>query len=489
MVKKETAKQTKDNTLGLTVKKSEDISEWYAEIVLKSEMVDHSLVSGCLVFRPYSYAMWEIIVAETDKRLKKLGVQNVYFPLFIPESLFKKEAEHVAGFSPEVAWVTHAGDTKLNERLAIRPTSETIMYDSYSKWIRSWRDLPIKYNQWNNVVRWEFKHPTPLIRTREFLWCEGHTVFATKEEAEQEIFQILDLWEIICRDYLALPFLKGKKSDKEKFAGAVATYSLEFFLPNGRVAQGPDAHFDGQNFAKAFNITFLNREEKKEYAWQNTWAITTRMLGIIVLMHGDDKGLILPPKIAPIQAVIVPILFDATKEKVLKKAEEVKKTLEKHYRVKLDDREEYNPGWKYNEWELKGVPLRIEIGPKDVEKDELVLVRRDTGKKESVRAHDIAKKVGEHLEHMHAALYQKAEKLLYDNIVKVDNFKDLVKAIRDKKMAFAPFCGRGECEDEIKEKTEGATSRIIPFDQKHTPAKCANCNKDSQIWIYFAKAY
>ncbi len=479
----------KEKTLGLTVKKSEDVHEWYSEVVIKSELTDYTLVSGCLVFRPYAYAIWEFIVAETDKRLKKLGIQNVYFPLFIPESLFKREAEHIEGFKAEVAWVTQAGDTKLAERLAIRPTSETIMYDSYSKWIRSWRDLPLRYNQWNNVVRWEFKHPTPLIRTREFLWCEGHTAFATKEEAEKEIYEIMDLWEIICRDYLALPSVKGRKTDSEKFAGAVASYSLEFFLPTGKAAQGPDAHFDGQNFSKVFNITFLNKDGNKEYVWQNTWAITTRMLGIIVLIHGDDKGLILPPKVAPIQVVIVPIIFEKTKEKVLKKANEIKAKLEKDYRVRLDDREGYNPGWKYNEWELKGVPLRLEIGPKDVEKNQVVLVRRDTSKKEIVKIAELPKKISKELENIHASLFQRAEKLLYNNIADVDNFRDLVKVIKDKKMAHALFCGRRECEDEIKEKTEGATARVIPFDQKKTLGKCVNCNKDAKYWTYFAKAY
>lgn len=482
-------KAAKETNLRLKTKKSEDISEWYSEVVIKSELVDHSAVSGCLVFRPYSYAIWELLVAETDKRLKKLGVQNVYFPLFIPESLLKKEAKHVEGFSPEVAWVTQAGDTKLSERLAIRPTSETIMYDSYSRWIRSWRDLPIKYNQWNNVVRWEFKHPTPLIRTREFLWCEGHTVFATKEEAQKEIFEILAVWEDICKNYLALPYVKGAKSESEKFAGAEATYSLEFLMPNGKSAQGPDAHFDGQNFAKAFDITFLNKDGNKEYAWQNTWAITTRMLGIMVLMHGDDKGLVLPPKIAPFQAVIVPILFDDTKEKVLKEAHAIAKELGNHIRIKLDERTEYNPGWKYNEWELKGIPLRIEIGPKDLEHHQVVLVRRDTGNKEIVKIADLAKEVEETLEHIQASLYEKAEKFMYENIVEVDNFKDLSNTIKDKKMAYALFCTNEECEAEIKEKT-GATTRVIPFDQKEVKeGKCVNCSKQAKVWIYFAKNY
>ena len=296
-------------SIGITAKKEKDFSEWYSQLIIKSGLVDYTSVSGCFAYRPYGYSIWEKIVKEVDARLKKLGVQNVYFPLLIPEKLLKKEQQHVKGFAPEVAWVTEAGNTKLDERLAIRPTSETIMYDSYSKWIRSWRDLPIKYNQWNSVVRWEFKHPTPLIRTREFLWCEGHSAFATRKEAEQEINEMMQLWADVTENLLALKGVSGMKSEAEKFAGALASYSIEYLLPNGKTAQGPDAHFDGQNFAKAFDISFLDKNGKRVYAWQNTWAITTRMIGIMAMVHGDDSGLVLPPRIAPIQAVIIPITF------------------------------------------------------------------------------------------------------------------------------------------------------------------------------------
>ena len=314
------------DTKGLTAEKDE-FSEWFTQIMLKADLADYTDVSGCIVFRPTAYEIWERIKYETDKRFKKLGIQNCYFPLFIPEKSLNKEKEHVKGFSPEVAWVTHAGDTKLNERLAIRPTSETIMYESYSKWIRSWRDLPLKLNQWNNVVRWEFKHPVPFLRTREFLWNEGHTAYATRKEAEAEGKDIIKIYSEICEEFLALPFLVGRKSDKEKFAGAEYTISMEFFMPNGKAIQGPDFHFDGQNFAKAYNIKFLNKEGKEEYVWQNTFAITTRMLGIMFAVHSDSKGLILPPRIAPNKVVIVPILFDDSKEKILKAAKEIKKIL------------------------------------------------------------------------------------------------------------------------------------------------------------------
>src|SRR3989338_10959995 len=353
---------------GLTVKKNEDFSEWYQQLILKSGLADYTCVSGAIVFKPRSYEIWEKVQEIINDKFKKIGIKNSYFPLFIPESLLAKEANHVKGFTPEVAWVTQAGNTKLNERLAVRPTSEAIMYDSYSKWIRGWRDLPLKLNQWNNVVRWEFKHPVPFLRTREFLWNEGHTVYATKKEAEAEKEQILGIYNEICEKYLALPSLIGRKSKKETFPGAEYTYSMEFFMPHGKAIQGPDWHHDGQIFAKAYNISFLNKEGKQEFAYQNTFAITTRMLGVMFAVHSDSKGLILPPKIATNKVVIVPILFEDTKDKVLAFAKKVESTL-KNFDVILDNREEYKPGFKFNEWELKGIPIRVEIGPKDLEKD------------------------------------------------------------------------------------------------------------------------
>jgi prolyl-tRNA synthetase len=480
------AKQ-KEN-VGLSVKKSEDISKWYTEVIQKSEMADYSDVSGCIVFRPYAYAIWEKIVKAVDDRIKAMGVKNAYFPLFIPEKLLKKEEDHVEGFSPEVAWVTHAGDTKLDERLAVRPTSETIMYASYKNWIRSWRDLPLKVNQWNNVVRWEFQHPVPFLRTREFLWNEGHTVFATKEEAEKEVTDILNMYDDVLKDYFALYGVKGRKTEKEKFAGAKYTQSIELFLPNGRAIQGPDAHHDGQNFAKAFDIKFLDKNEKEQYAWQNTWAISTRMIGVMIMVHGDDKGLVLPPKLAPLEIAIVPIMFKDSKEKVVKKAKEIMTKL-KDYTVKLDDREEYSAGWKFNQYEMKGVPIRIEIGPKDIEKDQVVIVRRDTLKKDFVPIKDLNEFVKKTMESIQNNLYKKSKKSMEENITEVKNLDEFKKAIDDKKLAKALFCGEPSCEELIKDATGGASSRNIPFGQKLVTGKCVNCGKQAKVSAIFGKSY
>ena len=479
------AKETK---VGLSKKKSEDISTWYTEVIQKADLADYTDVSGCIVFKPYAYAIWEKIVQAVDERIKKMGVKNAYFPLFIPEKLLKKEQAHVKGFSPEVAWVTEAGGSKLDERLAVRPTSETIMYESYSKWIRSWRDLPLKINQWNNVVRWEFKHPVPFLRTREFLWNEGHTVFATKEEAEKECKEILEMYEYVLKEYFALYAVKGKKTESEKFAGAEYTMALELYLPNGRAIQGPDAHFDGQNFSKAFGIKFLDKDEKEQYVWQNTWAITTRMIGVMIMIHGDDNGLVLPPKLAPIQVAIVPIIFKDSKEQVIKKANEIKDKLA-DYTVELDDREEYSAGWKFNQYELKGVPIRIEIGPKDIEKEQVVLVRRDTLKKEFVKLKELPAVVKKTMESIQENLYKQSKKSLEDNIVEVKNMGEFKKAIDDKKLVKALFCGEGECEGLIKDKTGGATSRCIPFGQKSATGKCVQCGKAAKYSVYFGKSY
>ena len=476
-------------TLGITVKKSEDFSEWYTQAVAKAELADYTKVSGCLVLRPYGYAIWEKMVKEVDARLKKMGVQNCYFPLFIPESLLKKEEQHIKGFAPEVAWVTHASDTKLDERLAIRPTSETIMYDSLSKWIRSWRDLPLKLNQWNNVVRWEFKHPTPFLRTREFLWCEGHSAFATREEAEQEIKDIMALWREITEDYLALAGVAGRKGEAEKFAGAIASYSIEYFLPNGKAAQGPDAHFDGQNFARAFDIKFLNKEGKHEYAWQNTWAFTTRMIGILVMTHGDDYGLVLPPKIAPVQAVIVPIIFEDSKKEVLAAAEKIKRELEKeNITAVADTRQEYTAGWKFNEWELKGVPVRREIGPRDIGKNQIVLFRRDTRQKETVNAATVVASVKKLMDEIQQSLYKKSKQQLESNIVNVKGISEMAAAVKNKKLAKAHFCGSATCEEEVKAKADGASSRCMTINASEKKGSCAVCGKES-VAAWLGKAY
>ncbi len=476
----------KKKKLGVSVEKDK-FSEWYTQTIIKADLVDYSPVSGCLIFKPMGYAIWEIIKDETDKRFKKLGIKNVYFPLFIPESLLKKEAAHLKGFSPEVAWVTEVGKTKLTEKLAIRPTSETIMYSSYAKWIRSWRDLPLRLNQWNNVVRWEFRHPIPFLRTREFLWNEGHTVFASKEEALKEEKEIFGIYNEILRDYMAVSGFISKKTETEKFAGAEFTKAIECLLPNGRVVQGPDFHHDGQIFSKAFGIKFLNKNGKEEYAWQNTWAITTRMIGIMLAIHGDNKGLIIPPRVAPIQVVIVPIFFEKSKGKVLKKAKELEKKFNK-FRVFLDSREEYTPGYKFNDWEMKGVPIRIELGPKDIEKNQVIVVRRDNGKKEIVKIKNLDKKTKEVLDDIHNVLLRRSKEMLKKGTMQVKSMNELIKGIKNKKMIISEWCGNKECEDWIKAKTGGV--KIIGINESaKAKGKCVYCGKKAKYVVYIAKSY
>lgn len=474
---------------GITVKKSENFSEWYSQVLQKAELADYSAVSGCLVLRPDAYFIWEQIQQFVDKEFKRIGIQNVYFPLFIPEKFLAKEKEHVEGFSPEVAWVTHAGDSKLDERLAVRPTSETIMYPSFAKWIRSWRDLPIRYNQWNNVVRWEFKHPVPFIRTREFLWNEGHTVFATEEEALAEEKEILGIYKKVTEELLALPGIVGRKTDKEKFAGAVFTSSIEHLMPDGKAIQGPDFHHDGQNFSKAFNITFLDKDGEKKYAYQNTWAITTREIGVMIAVHGDDKGLVLPPRIAPIQVVIVPIFDSKTKEKILSEAKELERKIKAKFRTKLDDREEFSPGWKYNEWELKGVPIRIEIGPRDVKNKQVILVRRDTGEKEAVKIDKVVLRIKILLDDIHKNIFAKACDFLKKNTHKVKTYDELKKILKTKGgILQACWCGERSCEDRVKEET-GAKIVNIPFEQEKIFSGCIVCGKEAKVIANFAKSY
>ena len=473
---------------GLTVKKADNFSEWYTQVIQKADLADYSPVSGCIIFKPYSYAIWEKIKASVDTKIKAMDVQNAYFPLFIPEDLLNKEKEHVEGFSPEVAWVTHAGKSKLDQRLAVRPTSETIMYDAYSKWIRSWRDLPLKLNQWNNVVRWEFKHCVPFLRTREFLWNEGHTCFATKAEADKECMDIVSMYETVLKDDLALHSIVGKKTEKEKFAGADYTLSTELFMPNGKAIQGPDSHHDGQNFAKAFDITFLDKNEKRQYVWQNTWAISTRVIGILIYAHGDDKGIVLPPNIAPNKAVIIPILFKQTQDKVLKKAKELAKTLKK-YDVVVDDRTYYTPGWKYNEWELKGVPLRIEIGPKDLEKKQVVVVQRDTGKKHIVKETALGKTVDVLLKEMQNNLYKRSKAVFDKKLVPAKNMTELKKAIKSKQFIRASWCGQVACEEKIKDQTDGAKILNLPFPQPKNHDVCVCCGNVGKHLAHIAKSY
>ncbi len=487
----EISKDSKVDTKGLTASKEDEFSEWFTQLIQKAELIEYSPVSGCYILRPNAYAIWEKVQAFFDGLIKKDGVQNAYFPLFIPESLLTKEKKHVEGFAPEVAWVDYGGETKLGERLAVRPTSETIMYDAYAKWIRSHADLPLRLNQWCNVVRWEFKHCTPFLRSREFLWQEGHTAFAAREEAVKETYTILDFYALVFEEMYAVPVLKGRKSEGEKFAGAEYTLSVEAFLPNGKAIQGATSHCLGQNFARAFEISFVDENSQKQFVWQNSWGISTRSIGVMILMHSDAKGLVVPPRVAPLQVVIVPILFDATKELVLQEAERVRRVLsEVGVRVRLDDRDKYTPGWKYNEWEMKGVPLRIEIGPKDVEKKQVVIVRRDIGQKQFVGLKEVAGKVPQVLEQMQQEMLGKAQKLLQSSIVAVKSVAELENIVMQKKMGVAIWCGLEKCEKRIKEKT-GAKSLNAPLEQPSVVKgeKCFSCGGKASEWFYFGKSY
>jgi prolyl-tRNA synthetase len=469
---------------GLTVKKSENFPEFYTQLIQKADLADYSKVKGCMVIKPNAYHIWEQIQDYFNSRLKKLEVKNAYFPLFIPESFFQKEAEHAQGFSPEVAWIAN---TEEGERLAIRPTSETVMYDSYSKWIRSHNDLPFKMNQWCNIIRWESLATKPFIRTREFLWQEGHCVYETEKETDKETLTYLEEYQKLCQDLLALPTLTGKKSDKEKFAGAKYTLSIESIMPDGKALQMGTSHNLGQGFARSFNISYLDRKEKKQIPWQNSWGISTRLIGALAMLHSDDKGLILPPKVAFSQLVIVPILFKDTQAKVLKKCKDLEKKLKKHNPI-LDDRN-YSPGWKFNEWELKGVPIRLEIGPKDLEKSQVVLVRRDNNNKTPVKFSNLTKEIDKTLEDIQISLFKKAEIEMKEKIHKTNAFEDFRHIIKGKKVALAPWCGTIKCEEEIKDKTIGAKSLNIPFNQPPKIGKCFHCSKKAKHLTYFGKSY
>ncbi|MEM4605624.1 MAG: proline--tRNA ligase [Candidatus Pacearchaeota archaeon] len=477
----------KKDEKGITADK-DDFSEWFSELMIKAELADYTEVSGCMVYRPYAYEMWEKIKEETDKRLKKFGVKNCYFPLFIPEKFLNKEKEHVEGFSPEVAWVTEAGSSKLNEKLAVRPTSETIMYPSFSKWIRSWRDLPLRLNQWNNVVRWEFNHPVPFFRGREFLWNELHTALESEEEALKEGKEIIEAYNDLCGKFLALYGVIGRKTEKEKFAGGVSSWKIHFILLNGKCAEGPCFHYDGQNFAKAYDIKFLDRNGKEQYVYQNTYAISTRMLGVMFAIHSDDKGLILPPSIAPYKFVIVPIIFENKKKEVLNFCNKIKKELEE-FSPYLDDRENYSSGYKFNEWELKGAPLRLEVGPKEIESGEVVLFRRDNLEKKKIKTEKLKLEIIKNLEDIQKKLYEKSKKLFESRVVESNNLEQLKKAIVNKKISIVPLCKNQECEDWIKAETRGAKTLWIEEKRKIKDEKCIICGKKADYFVYVGKTY
>jgi len=476
---------------GVTVKKNQDFSEWYVEVVLKAGLADYAPVKGCMIIREDAYAIWEKIQEILNKKIKATGHRNVYFPMFIPEGLLTKEAEHFAGFTPEVAWITQGGDTPLEEKLAVRPTSETIMYATFSKWIRSWRDLPLKINQWCNIVRWETKATKLFLRTREFLWQEGHTAHATSEEAEEEVMYALNEYKDIMENYLAIPVLTGMKSDSEKFAGALYTTALESIMPDGKALQMGTSHNLGQNFGKVFDVKFIGEDKLDHYVWQTSWGITTRLIGAMVMVHGDDKGLIMPPKVAPVQVVIVPIPFKgAEPEAIAAKAKEIAEMLKATgYSVILDDREEYTPGWKFNQWELKGVPIRIELGPRDLKQGQVVMVRRDIGQKTPVKEADIVVSVEKLLQEIQDNLFAKAKALMQEKTSNVQSYEEFKKIICDKGgFIKAAWCDSADCEAKIKDET-GATIRVRPFQKEEPTTNCIYCGQEAKETVYFARSY
>ncbi len=473
---------------------SEDFSRWYLDVVLKAELADYTPVKGCMAIRPYGYAIWELIQQGLDRRFKATGHVNAYFPLFIPEKLLTREAEHVEGFSPQVAWVTRGGDEDLEERLAIRPTSEVIVGTMYAKWIKSWRDLPVLINQWANVVRWE-KVTRPFLRTTEFLWQEGHTAHETADEAQAETMKILALYKEFVETELAMPVVDGQKSESEKFAGASRTFSIEALMGDGRALQAGTSHNLGQNFAKAFEIQFQGRDKTVQHAWTTSWGVSTRLIGGLIMTHGDDSGLILPPRIAPYQVVIVPIPRGNWQETVLPRARELQAALvAAGVRVMLDDRDEYSPGWKYAEWEMRGVPVRLEIGPKDIEKSQVMLARRDTREKLPTPMEGLAGAVTALLDQIQQALYARALAFRESHTARVTTY-DEFKAAMEGRPGFliAPWCGSAECEAQIKTDTQ-ATLRNIPLaGDAAAPAGqgdvCVRCGSPATVDAWFAKSY
>ena len=463
----------------------EDFAKWYTDVVKKAELCEYTSVKGCMVIRPYGYAIWENIQHIMDSMFKATGHENVCMPMFIPESLLEKEKDHVEGFAPEVAWVTHGGSEKLEERLCVRPTSETLFCEHYANIVHSYRDLPKLYNQWVSVVRWE-KTTRPFLRTREFLWQEGHTIHATAEEAQEETIRMLNVYAEFCEKYLAMPVVKGVKTAKERFAGAEDTYTIEALMHDGKALQSGTSHYFGDGFAKAFDIQFTGKDNKLHHPFQTSWGTTTRLIGAIIMTHGDDNGLVLPPAVAPIQLVIIPIA--SHKEAVLDKANELKNKLASVCRVKLDDSDN-SAGWKFSEYEMKGVPLRLEIGPKDIENNRCVVVRRDNGEKIFVSLDELEAKIPELLEAVRDGLYQKAIDRRAAMTFTARDYAEL-KDIADNKPGFikAMWCGNRECEDKLKDEL-GITSRCIPFEQEHLSDTCVCCGKPAKHMLYWGKAY
>lgn len=502
--------------IGITVDKELDFPGWYQQIVTKSEMLEYYDVSGCYIMRPNSYNVWETVQKFFDDKIKSIGVQNAYFPLFVSRRVLEKEKDHIEGFAPEVAWVTKAGSSDLEEPVAIRPTSETVMYPYYAKWIRSHRDLPLRLNQWNSVVRWEFKHPQPFLRTREFLWQEGHTAHLTYESANEEVLLILEWYKQVYNDLLAVPVVPGRKTEKEKFAGALFTTTVEGYIPTtGRGIQGGTSHCLGQNFSKMFSITVENPEgpsKPKIHVWQNSWGLSTRVIGVMVMVHSDNKGLVLPPRVASTQAMVIPCgitaqTSEADRQAIQKGAEEVESILKKAgVRASGDYRDNYRVGWKFADSELKGIPLRLEVGPADLKKEQAVAVRRDTGEKIFIPLKDLATTVPKLLDTIHNDMYAKAKKSYDDHRITVHSIEEMITAINKKCVCLAPFCGGEDCEDDIKERTArrdddeevddrapsmGAKSLCIPFERPELKegTKCVGCGKKAEFYTMFGRSY
>jgi prolyl-tRNA synthetase len=479
----------KEQFITAVTPKSEDFSRWYTDLVRRAELADYSPVKGCMVIRPYGYAIWELIQRGLDDRFKATGHVNAYFPLFIPQSLLMKEADHVAGFAPQVAWVTRGGQEELEEPLAIRPTSEVIIGTMYAKWIQSWRDLPVLINQWANVVRWE-KVTRLFLRTTEFLWQEGHTAHETPEEAEEETRRILGVYKEFCETELAMPVVAGLKTESEKFAGALRTYSIEALMSDGRALQAGTSHNLDQNFAKAFDITFQARDKSLQYVYGTSWGVSTRLIGGLIMTHGDETGLVLPPRVAPYQVVIVPIPKGNWRETVLPHAQAIRASLQAAgVRVMLDDRDAYTPGWKFSEWELRGVPLRLEIGPKDIEKKQAMLARRDTREKAPASMDGIVEHVKGLLEDIQRTLFERALAFRQDHTTSTTSWEEFTQIMEGRPgFVIAPWCGAESCETDIKTATQ-ATIRNLPMDVAATPGVCVKCGQPSVADAWFAKSY
>lgn len=461
-----------------------DFAQWYTDVVKKAELIDYTSVKGCMVIKPAGYAIWELIQKQLDARFKETGVENVYLPMFIPESLLQKEKDHVEGFAPEAAWITYGGSEPLQERMCVRPTSETLFCDFYANEVHSYRDLPKVYNQWCSVVRWE-KTTRPFLRSREFLWQEGHTVHATAEEAEARTVQMLNLYADFLENVLAIPVVKGQKTDKEKFAGAIATYTIEALMHDGKALQSGTSHNFGDGFAKVFGIQYTSKDNKLEYAHQTSWGMTTRLIGAIIMVHGDNSGLVLPPRVAPVQVAIIPI--QQKKEGVLDKAYELKDRL-KGFRVKVDDTDK-SPGWKFSEQEMRGIPVRIEIGPRDIEANKAVLARRDTGEKIEINLDELEIKVAELLDKIQVEMLERARAHRDEHTYTATEYAEFLDILNNKPgFVKAMWCGDRACEDKVKEDAQ-ATSRCMPFEQEKLSDKCICCGKPAQKMVYWGKAY